>query len=183
MGKKGEDRDGGHGGVTPLLGVVKRKCQGQSEKKARVQIWVRGGAESCTHRSPPGPAQLNSPGTAPGALQQELEQYGNKHTLVSSRTPFLGSLHPFSPSTRDSRYLLSSASFLTASSDTLGAPGKHTNTTLMLSRLPCDGGKKTGFKKKGEKNSSRHKKFMSSSGKKNHLFYVGLLKAVSSQVY
>lgn len=40
------------------------------------------------------------------------------------------------PSTRASRYLLTSASLLTASSDTLGALGKQTKTILMLSRLP-----------------------------------------------
>ncbi len=40
------------------------------------------------------------------------------------------------PSTRASRNLSNSASLLTASSDTFGALGKHTTTTLMLSRLP-----------------------------------------------
>lgn len=41
-----------------------------------------------------------------------------------------------SPSTRVSRYLSRSSSLFRASSDTLGAPGKVTNTTLMLSLLP-----------------------------------------------
>lgn len=41
------------------------------------------------------------------------------------------------PSTRVSRYLSNSSSFFTASSEILGAPGKHTNTTLILSLLPC----------------------------------------------
>lgn len=41
------------------------------------------------------------------------------------------------PSTRVSRYLSNSSSFFTASSEILGAPGKHTSTTLMLSLLPC----------------------------------------------
>lgn len=42
----------------------------------------------------------------------------------------------FLPSTRDSKYLSSSASFFTASSETLGAFEKQTSTILMLSRLP-----------------------------------------------
>lgn len=42
----------------------------------------------------------------------------------------------FLPSTRDSKYLSNSASFFTASSETLGAFEKQTNTILMLSRLP-----------------------------------------------
>lgn len=40
------------------------------------------------------------------------------------------------PSTLPSRYLSKSASFLTASGETFGAPGKQINTTLILSRLP-----------------------------------------------
>lgn len=42
------------------------------------------------------------------------------------------------PSTLLSRYLSNSASFFTASGDTLGAFGKQINITLMLSRLPWE---------------------------------------------
>lgn len=149
--------------------LVNRKCRGQSEKNARVKIWVRVRAASCTQQPPPEPAHLNSPGAPPRCFQQELDRYENNHTFRSAKTLFIGSLHPFSPSTRDSRYLLSSVSFLTASSDTLGAPGKHTNTTLMLSRLPCDGGKKTGLKKK-KKKAADAKIPCAAKKKKQHLF-------------
>lgn len=42
------------------------------------------------------------------------------------------------PSTLHSRYLSNSASFFTASGDTLGAFGKQIKITLMLSRLPWE---------------------------------------------
>jgi len=42
------------------------------------------------------------------------------------------------PSTLFSRYLSSSASFFTASAETLGAFGKQIKITLMLSRLPWE---------------------------------------------
>lgn len=49
---------------------------------------------------------------------------------------FLKQKIDFLPSTRDSKCLSSSASFFTASSETLGAFEKQTSTILMLSRLP-----------------------------------------------
>lgn len=58
-----------------------------------------------------------------------VEIFFNKETYFLLNDP---------PSTLLSRYLSNSASFFTASGNTLGAFGKQINITLMLSRLPWE---------------------------------------------
>lgn len=57
-------------------------------------------------------------------------------TLKKDMKVFLMNKMHFLPSTRDSKCLSNSASFFTASSETLGAFERQTSTILMLSRLP-----------------------------------------------
>lgn len=64
-------------------------------------------------------------------------------TLKKAMKVFLMNEMDFLPSTRDSKCLSSSASFFTASSETLGAFERQTSTILMLSRLPYVTKKKT----------------------------------------
>lgn len=56
--------------------------------------------------------------------------------LKKATKVFLMNKMDFLPSTRDSKCLSNSASFFTASSETLGAFERQTSTILMLSRLP-----------------------------------------------